>query len=385
MSWNGDKQFAQTILLRARVMGNGYIPGSILTQSYLFSERNFTLPVVSVVTDLKNLWDDEIRIYCEGTNTGNCMKRPVNWNRDWNRPANFEIPDKSQQLFSQECDIAIGGKCSRMLRMKTLKLNAEKKYDGKNHFLYPFFQAKPGLQYKSLSLRNGGNDLTGTLMRDALQHILFEGMIDLDYQAYQLTVHFINGEYYGIINLRERNNHHLVYANYGYPKDSIDLIGHYTVYQGTDTDFRTMVSLSTNAADPAVYKDLTESIDLDEFITYFIAEIYGGNSDWPGNNLKIFRNQNQGKWRWILYDLDNGFTNLEVNTFERFPNHTSYSVHLFLNLLKNERFKQRFIDYFTICLGSVLRPERIHQVIDSLGNQILPELPYHRQKMVHRL
>ena len=97
-----------------------------------------------MVTDPKNLWDDEIGIYCEGTNgiPGKCTDRPVNWNCDWSRSANVELIDDSEQVFSQECDISIGGQCSRRWPMKTLKLNAEKKYNGQNHFLYPFFRAK---------------------------------------------------------------------------------------------------------------------------------------------------------------------------------------------------------------------------------------------------
>lgn len=378
--WTGNIQFSETTILRARVLAEGHIPGAVLTQSYIFSNRDFTLPVVSVVTDPKNLWDDEIGIYCVGTNgiPGNCEEYAANWNREWDRPANIEIIGESKQLFSQECDIAIGGKCSRMSQLKTLKLNAEKKFDGRNHFLYPFFQAKPGLRYKSLYLRNSGG---GSLMRDAMQQCLLEGVIDIDYQAYQPTIHFINGEYYGIINLRERNNHHFIYSNYGYDKDSIDLIGLSSfAYYGSFKEFEELAFQTANAADPDVYKDITEKMDIDEFITYFITEIYVGNSDWPDNNFKNFRHRKHGKWRWLLYDLDAGFTNLDANTFERLPTYTSLSVEMLLNLAKNESFRQRFIDYFTICMGSVFHPERVHTIIDSLSNQIWSEVPYHQEK-----
>ena len=39
-------------------------------------------------------------------------------------------------------------------------------------------------------------------------------------------------------------------------------------------------------------------------MNYHIAQIYIANYDWPGNNVTVWRNRNNGKWRWMLYDLD---------------------------------------------------------------------------------
>ena len=46
--------------------------------------------------------------------------------------------------------------------------------------------------------------------------------IDVDVQAYQPAHEFINGEYIGVLNVREPNNKHYVYANYGWDDDEID-------------------------------------------------------------------------------------------------------------------------------------------------------------------
>lgn len=387
--WSGSKNFSKTTILRARIMCKGYIPGSVVTQSYIITDREITLPVVSVVTDPKNLWDDEIGIYCEGTNgiPGKCTDRPVNWNCDWSRSANVELIDDSEQVFSQECDISIGGQCSRRWPMKTLKLNAEKKYNGQNHFLYPFFRAKPGLRYKSLYLRNSGDDSQTTTMRDGMLQSIIEGVLDLEHQAYQPTVHYINGEYYGIINLRERNNHNYVYSNLGYDKDSIDLLfGAGAASCGSGETFIELVSQSVNADNVSVYEDITQKVDIDELIAYMVTEMYVANWDWPNNNIKFFRNRNGGKWRWVLFDLDGGFGTININPFEgdRNNNITNCSnvlfVKFFNNLLRNEQFKQRFIDYFTICLGSVFREKRVNAIIDSISGRIRPEIPYHQQR-----
>ncbi len=386
--WTEKKQFYKTTVLRARVMAKGFIPGNVMVQSYLISNHKSALPVLSIVTDPKNLWDDKMGIYTKGTNgvAGNGVNYPANWNRPWARPANIEYFEDSKLVFSQECDLAIGGGWSRAWKMKSLKLTMQNKYTGKKHFPHRFFKSKPDNQYKGIYLRNSGNDFFNTMMADAMQQSIVAGVLDVDYQAYQPVVHYINGEYYGIINIRERSNHHYIYSNYGYSKNEIDLIEQNPkgtkVLNGSMDAYNDLLKLSANAADPSVYKRVTEKVDIDEFIVYMVAEIYGGNNDWLVNNTKMFRHKNNGKWRWILYDMDDCFKSTSYNCFtNKIAHYTNLpTVRLFRNLIKNAEFKQRFTDYFTICLGSVYRPQRVHHIIDSIAGGIRAEIPLHQNR-----
>ncbi len=379
--WTGQKTLTETTILRARIFSKGYLPGPIITHSYIFSDREITLPVVSIVTDPKNLWDDEMGIYCIGTNGKYAQNIIANFNQEWERPANFEIIKDKEQVFAQECDIAIGGAYSRRYDIKTLKLHAEKKYDGNNRFNYPFFQAKPGLSFKSLLLRNEGNDRHHILIKDALLQSLVGGIIDIDYQAYQPAVQYINGEYYGIISIRERNNHQYVYSNYGYDKEEIDLVTANRTPNGTYADLNTVLSMSHSSTDPSVYQAIEKKMEMDEYIAYLITEIYVGNKDWIDNNLKIFRHQDNGKWRWLLYDLDEGFHYVTDNPLStKLHQHGGHTAKMFRNLLDNPGFKQRFIDYSTVCLGTVFERERVYSVIDSIANGIRSEVPYHEER-----
>ena len=133
--WKGARTIDTTTVIRARVFKNGCIPSEILTCTYIIEDRSFDLPVVSIVTDPKNLWNDTIGIYCEGTNgvSGNGVSHAVNWNRDWRRPCNVEIfNNPHDEYITQQCDLSIGGGYSRAYPEKSLELNAEKKYEGKN-------------------------------------------------------------------------------------------------------------------------------------------------------------------------------------------------------------------------------------------------------------
>ena len=158
-------------MLRAITVSKNKLSSEIATQTYFINERNFNLPVVSIVTTPANLTNNLIGIYVQGTNgiTGNGMDTPANWNMDWDRPANFELYDKNrQQQLNQELDIAIAGGWTRKNGQKSLKIQPKKKF-GNNRLLYDFFEAtKPGNKYKDILLRNSGNDFYYSMMRDAV-------------------------------------------------------------------------------------------------------------------------------------------------------------------------------------------------------------------------
>ena len=101
-----------TSVIRARTFSANKLPSEISTATYFVRDRNFDLPVVSIVTEQKNISDNVIGIYVAGTNgiPGNGTDARVNWNQDWDRPANVEIFDKTGKIcMSQELDICIAG------------------------------------------------------------------------------------------------------------------------------------------------------------------------------------------------------------------------------------------------------------------------------------
>ena len=399
--WNGNLAIQKTTVVRAMTVADGYLPSRVVTNSYVFADHLPTLPVVSVVTDRANLWDPMYGIYTMGTNglTGNGSDTPCNWNRDWSRPANMEYFVDGESVISQPCDIAISGGWSRMSALKSLKVTAKKKYDLMNSFDYPFFPSKPGMKYKSLLLRNGGNDWSNSMMKDALLQAAVSGVMDIECQSYQPTVLYMNGEYYGIINLRERNNTHYVYSNFGWNEEEIDMIEKvpYGDYIGTGATFQIkagdteaidyVMGLAAKLPDEAVYAELCELVDINALVEYLIPEFWTGNWDWPQNNIKFFRHRDGGKFRWVLYDLENGFGDLSFDHFTNgeygFNGSKTYDGHttkLMQGLLKQPEFQALLVDQMSICLGSVFLPERFDYLADSIYALISDELPYNRER-----
>lgn len=391
--WSGNLPINNTTIIRARTYKRGYIPSEILTCTYIIDdERIFDLPIVSIVTDPDNLWNDSIGIYCVGTNgvTGNGVSYPVNYNRDWRRPCNVEIFNNPRDKYtSQQCDISIGGGYSRAYPQKSLELNAEKKYEGQNSFDVRIFAQKPYYRFKSITLRNSGNDFYNSMFSDAMQQTLYAGNVDFDNLAYQPVVHFINGEYYGIINIRERSNHHNVYSNWGYEKEDLDFA--YNSAGGNDmlgdkVALNELESLVVNDDNSATnYSNIKKLLDVDEYINYIIIQSFSANTDWMSNNVKFYRSRNNGRFRWILFDLDHGFTNLNYNQFTAtdrsgLTNKNAYTGKLFQGLKDNPYFREKFIDHATAILGGIMREARFSAIIDSIAGLITKEIPYHRKR-----
>ena len=416
-----------TTTYRFRLFKEGVLPSPVVTRSYISLDRSIELPIISVVTDPVNLYDDSLGIYVRGVNgrPGNGQSSPCNWNMDWDRPVNFEyITLEEGMVLNQEVDMAMCGGWSRAWEPHSFKLKAAKIYEGRNSMNYPFFDDKQFLKHKTLQIRNGGND-TGSRIKDpALQEIVRQSGIDIDCQAYQPIVHFINGEYRGMLNMREPNNKHFAYANYGYDSDEVDQFemspdSGYCQKEGTKDSFLKWYELSANAADPEVYSEICNMVDIDEYINYMAVEFYLGATDWPQNNVKGFKPRfDGGKFRFVLFDLDGTFgTTDPFNVFGSKQNYRfdyNYTINghiteeiefvtIFLNMLENENFTKKFVDTYCLVAGSVFTPDRCAEIINSMaeltystlrqegqnpyntGNDLINKLNNRQQTMINAL
>ena len=317
---------------------------------------------------------------------------------DWERPVNFSyiLEDGKTMALNQDAYLEMCGGWSRAWTPHSFKLNGNKSLDGNKNLDYPFFSAKPWIRNRTLQIRNGGNDNYCRIKDPALQTIVQTSGIDVDLQSYQPVHEFINGQYIGVLNVREPNNKHYVYANYGWDEEDIDQFeispdSFYVQKCGTEEAYQQLLSLSANAADSETYEEIKQLLDVDEYIAYMALEFYLGGSDWTRNNVKAFRNRNNGKFRFVMFDLDSSlshgnsmfsnFFNMEKNyTFDLlYPSNTKITtdntlVTLFRQLLQNDEFRNNFVDAFCIAGGSVFTPERCTSIIDSMTAIIGPAI-----------
>ncbi|OJV38047.1 MAG: hypothetical protein BGO29_08760 [Bacteroidales bacterium 36-12] len=378
----------KTSIVRAICLSNQKLPGQIASATYFINERTFNLPVSSIITDNKNLTDNTIGIYVKGTNgiPGNGTNEAVNWNQDWSRPANYELFDvNGNSCLNQELDIAISGGWSRTINpQKSLKISPRKKF-GDNRLRYDIFWAsKPNRKYKDIQIRNSGNDFANTMMRDGFMQTLVANRMNIDYLAYQPAVCFMNGQYYGIQNLRERSNKDYLYSNYDLDEEDFYLLDHTTVSKEPFTSLVNYVR-NNDITNTEIYNSALSMVDVENLIDYYIAQMFFNNTDWPHNNLKTWKKKDNGQWRWILYDTDFGF-NLHGenqhndNTVTHVQNASDPSSVVFKRLMLNPIFKSKFLDRVCIHISSTFETNRVNNIMDSLANAIRKEFVYHKQR-----
>ncbi|MBP1530541.1 MAG: CotH kinase family protein [Bacteroidaceae bacterium] len=386
----------ETTTYRFCFIGEGYLPSQVVTRTYILEDKTFDLPVISVVGREEDLYGADMGIMVQGNGNGrpgNGQSSPCNWNMDWDRTVNFEyINQEGQMAVNQETAMERCGGWSRGWNPMAFKIKANKQYELQNFLPYQFFTDKPYLKHKTLQIRNGGNDNTCRIKDPALQEIVRRSGLDIDYQAYQPVMHYINGRYAGVINMREPNNKHFVYANYGLDDNEIDQFeispdSGYVQKCGTKESLQRWYSLAEDCEDDAVYDEIRQMVDIDEYCNYMAVEMYLGNWDWPQNNVKAFKPiMEGGKFRFVMFDLDGSFNT--TNSFNTFAGKQTYTfdrlygepverwtkeielVTIFLNMLQNERFRKQFIDTYCLVSGSVFEPERCKTIINELANRV---------------
>lgn len=395
---SGDGKFTitKTTNLTFRLYQDGYLPSAPVTRSYIKTNNEYTLPVVSIVGDKKFFTDPKIGLDCDGdgTNgkTGNGQDTPKNYNCDWDRPVNFSYIDTDGEMtFNQDVNLSVSGGWTRSQRFRSFKLKSNKVFDGQNRFDYSFFPQKPYTRNKVVLLRNGGNDVwtNGARFTDpALETIIQRSGIDVDVQSYVPVIEYVNGELRGVFNMREPNNDKYAYANFGYDDDELDAFENETFKNGDDEALRRIYELGAKINDDGAYKKLQQLLDIDEYTNYMAVTLFLFNDDWPNNNIKGYRSRKDGKYRFVSFDLDYAFgkcvnggdTNQDAFThFNKYKTKTSGKneqnhefVSFFINLLKHDEYRQKFIDTFCVIAGSVFEPNRAGNIVNELLNVVQP-------------
>ena len=398
-SASGIFNISKTTNLRLRLFADGWLASPVTTRSYILRDRDgFYLPVVSVVADNDFLYSTELGVFEKGPNgrPGNGQSDKCNWNMNWERPVNFSyLSAGGEMVLNQDVNLEICGGWSRAWSPRAFKLKGNKELGGNKNLLYPFFSEKPYIRNRTLQIRNGGNDNNCRFRDPALQMIAGSAGLNLDYQEYQPVHEFINGNYIGVLNVREPNNKHFVYANYGWDDDEIDQFemspdSGYVQKCGTKDSFLELIDLSADAANPETYSEICRLLDVDEYANYMAIEFYLRNWDWPQNNVKAFRHRDNGKFRFVLFDLDgvfsindpiNGFMGKETYTFDQlYPSSLGRItdqiriVTLFRNMVKNQQFRRKFIDSYCMMGGSVYEASRAVAIIDRLAAAVDPAM-----------
>ena len=410
-----DKKYTQAIsitkttAIRAKVFCEGWLSPMSTAQSYIFHPRAMTVPIFSVQTNDKYLNDASLGLFA---NNNSKEDKKLH---DWRRPVNIEFfpSEDENSAFNQIAETRIQGGASRANALKSMVFYANKRFDPDHkRFSYEFFpDQKPGItEFKSFSLRDGGNDFGDMYFRDLIIQRTMASHVDLDWQAGHTAVLYINGEYMGMLNIRERSNEDNIYSNYDGLEDlDVVEIGHEKInnndmfeeeFKEGTADFYEQFKAFYSEKGHSM-EEYEQWIDVNEYLNVIAMNFFYGNIDFPGNNLVFWRPNDDAvdcplpkRWRVIVKDTDFGLglygRRPDFNTIDLLynpQNHqdsnwafTEPATRLLKNMLEDPDILKLFINKCCLFMGDFMNGKGTSEIIDLIKDEAMEEFVAHRDK-----
>jgi len=351
-----------------------------------------TLPLdridLQVEPDL--LWNSETGILTEGENVDkkhlpfqNTVYRKM---KDSGIKVDGELVYRSDEgavLFKDQIKLCLAGDFSLDMPQKSFLIDAA---DGS--FDFPLFSDRDAASYPSILLRNSGNDSMFTRIQDGVQHRLVERHTDakLLTQAWRPVQVYLNGEYWGMYNMRETVDAHTICRYEQIPDDRagdvtiLSINGSYRI-QGDNKSYKEIhdkISKGDPANNPEDLAYLEQEVDVDNFLDWLTVEMFFGNSD-IGTG-KLYRAPG-GKWKCLIMDLDYGLYDSGFNSVQSYLKEKGMGAKeinniIFRKILSVDKYRELF---FTK-LGNLFRsltPGVMESEVDACVAWIEPGMRAH--------
>ena len=363
--YTGPITLTKTTVVKARAVVSGAITSTLACASYIINE-NHTVPVMSV-----SLKPSDFTYLNQHSGTVGIER--VAYAEFFEDGGSFSIP----------CSLACFGGNTRFHAKKSYALRFKNEY-GASKLVYPVFENRDNSVYDSLVLRTGSNDWNVAYMRDILTTSLIDEYTDVDVQAYKICVVYINGNYWGLYNLREKINAAYFNEKYNISKESVNIAridGNVTA--GSKKGYNDLRSyVNTNGATSAnAYKYIGEHLNLAEFCDYWIAEAYTTNNDILNCRFWNSKEYDGGRWHYIAYDFDYAWYNVNINYYTRYLTRSTgigdgydYENVLSRNLFKNSDFRKLWLERLSYNVANTWNTKNVLNRIDEIQKVLEPEM-----------
>ena len=352
------------------------------------------LPIVSISVDDSAMFDSTYGIYMMGPDA-NPEKpyRNANFWKDIELPVEIEMYNAGEIQFKEKAGLKLFGSWSRTYPKKSLAINFRSEY-GSTKLNYKLFDHLSFTKYDAFVLRNNGQNFASDVCKDGIIENL-SSRIGLHNRAFKPAILYINGKYWGIHNIREKIDKDYFENHFNITDGTLNLIKDWDVLEeGSAAGFESIKEfIETN--DMSIvenYSTVEKSIDIENYIDYLFFEMYVGNTDWPGNNKKVWQSDSYDeKWRWVIYDLDFGFagnSRYSLDMFEYLQDSKAYIesgshysnsnsmayeyilkpeyADMYKSMIMNKDFRDKYVSRSITYLNTELVSDKIITVIDSI-------------------
>ncbi len=380
--------FEKTGVLRVAAFAEDAVPSQPVAGSYFIGESQ-PVAVVSLVTDEKYLFDKKTGALVRGNNPDY-----PNYEKEWEYPANIEFYGTNGVCeINQMGTFTAAGHSARQNAQKSIAIYARKAY-GQDRFYFNPFPNRDYESYKSLLLRGANSDAFSTRMRDVVISSLAEPL-DIIYQDALAIEVYINGEYWGHYNLREKINKHFIAQWEGVTEekdiDRIDILARTGrdefVQNGDNADWLALCDFcktqDLNVPENLAYVE--ERLDIDSLFTHAAFEIIIGNDDFT--NVRVYRVPG-GKWKYLLFDVEAGFLSNDKAPMNYYIKQVDDKVQGFRHeplaaLLNVPHMREKFLARFAEILMLSFRWPCVEQAFAPWEETLEILLPRHLARWPH--
>lgn len=396
----------------------------VVTNTYFMGKNikdRYDTMVISLAAEDDDLYGYENGIFIEGKlredweaeHPGEeaAFDAPANYNvrgRESERKVHIEIfEEDGKRVVAQNGGIRISGNFTRQSEQKSFKLYARKEYDEmQNRFCVPLFDDMRSLQggniidqYKSIKVRNTGNDRSEGFIRDELGMRLASEAGFADTQSVRPVSVYINGVYQGLYWMHSAYDEEYFEEKYGKYDGEMVVIGSSEMNMSGSNEMENLYAGEYNEiyakysaldlTEDAVCRELNEAIDIENYLQYYALEIYMANQDWPFNNIQAYRyvaadggeykedTVFDGRYRYLLYDVDTtmglGSIRESLNPEQSFETlvlleERGYAP-LFTALMEREDCRKYFAGYVCNLLNGAYSAENVANVLEDMHQE----------------
>lgn len=341
-------------VVRAVSIEEGKLPSASLDMSYIINEYH-SLPVASIVVDPKDM-NGRNGIYNHPT-------------EDWECPAAIAFFEDDDS-FEMRCGLKIHGATSRTAQdKKSYKINFRDAFDGELN--YDLFE-NGVTEFSSVILRAAQESSFSTNMRDIVLHELAQQMSGaLSTQDYKYCILYINGEYWGIYAFREAHSPEHYARHYGYDTKNVTMWHKvWSKYSTVEWDYQYILSNSLESDEN--FRIAAAHLDIDALIDWAIIESWSGNFDINPPNVRYYYTSDDELMHFALVDLDLGL--FELGRFELAMDSGYQYNYMLRRMCENENFRNLYLQRLNDYLHGPLSKENVDRVIDSLKEELSPEI-----------
>ena len=366
--YTGPISLSETTVVRTISVEEGKIDSPVVTSSFIINEKH-SLPVMSVSmnpsdfrTIQANSWDTALEV-----------------------ASHAELYEDGKS-FSIPCGFKLFGGSTRGMAKKSFALKFKKKY-GEASLHYQVFDNRDFSVFNTLVLRSGSQDSESAFFRDILATSLMEDS-EAEVQSYKSIVLYINGNYWGVYNIREKVDDEFLSNHYNVDGSKGNIVrADYNVSLGSSKDYTNIVNyISThNMNVSSNYEYVKERVNINSLIDFWIGEIYTTNNDIINTRVFTHPNIDNGKLHFIYYDLDYSMYFPENNYYTFMTNPEGMSdfkvpTTFMRGMFTSTEFKQDFLERLSWNLKNIWNEEHILEKLESIYENLYPEMERNQKR-----